>query len=184
MNNARVAPKLVHADARLTGNCRDWSTPWRRLRMLRMTVETGMKYICDAPGNRIWFRIETEIEAVQESTLMRHAVERYFRKEWEKAAQTFRPISKIEIEQQIGLNAHIQKEMPVFLTLRDGAGQGLATAMLPPHGVDGSGDGFRPIIVGPNNTDPYPLHGDAIAKLGEHFGLTLDRDRCFPYRRS
>ena len=89
-----------------------------------------------------------------------------------------------EIEQQIGLNAHIQSEMPIFLTLRDGDGKGLATAMLPPRGVDRSGEGFQPIVVGPNNTDPYPLHGDAIAKLGERFGLTLDRDRCFPYRRS
>ncbi len=140
-----------------------------------------MKYVCDAPGDRTWFRIETEAEAMQESTLMRHAVEKYFRTEWEKAARTFRPISKIEIEGNIGLNAHIQSEMPMFLTLRDGDGKGLATAMLPPGGVEQSG--FRPIVVGPNNADPYPVHGDAIEKLGEHFGVTLDRERCFPYRR-
>lgn len=141
-----------------------------------------MKYVCDAPGNRTWFRIETEVEAMQESTLMRHAVEKYFRNEWDKAAQTFQPVSKIEIEQNIGLTAHIQQSMPMFLTLRDSAGKGLATAMLPPSGVD-PGTGFRPIVVGPNNADPYSTQGDAIAKLGEHFGMTLDRDRCFPYRR-
>jgi glc operon protein GlcG len=26
--------------------------------------------------------------------------------------------------------------------------------------------------------------GDAIRALGEHFGITLDPDRCYPYRRS
>ena len=40
-----------------------------------------MRYICDAPNGRTWFRIETEAEAVGESETMRHAVEKYFRKE-------------------------------------------------------------------------------------------------------
>ena len=142
-----------------------------------------MKYVCDAPGDRTWFRIETEGEAIQESALMRHAVEKYFRSEWDKAAQTFQPISKIEIEQNIGLKAHIQKEMPMFLTLRDADGKGLVTAMLPPRGAERPDAPVRPIIVGPNNADPYPLHGDAIEKLALHFGLALDRERCFPYRR-
>jgi hypothetical protein len=142
-----------------------------------------MKYVCDAPGDRTWFRIETEIEAVQESELMHHAVEKYFRNEWEKAAQSFQPVSKIEIEQNIGLTAHIQNEMPMFLTLRDGEGKGLATAMLPPGGAERADAPFRPIVVGPNNADPYPAHGDAIEKLAEHVGLKLDRERSFPYRR-
>jgi hypothetical protein len=140
-----------------------------------------MKYVCDGSDDKTWFRIETEVEAIQESELMRHAVEKYFRSEWHKAAQTYQPISKIEIEQNIGLKAHIQGAMPLFLTLRDMGGTGLATAMLPPGGVEQAG--FRPIIVGPNNADPYPAHAGAIAKLAEHFGLALDRDRCFPYRR-
>jgi len=38
-------------------------------------------------------------------------------------------------------------------------------------------------VVGPKNADPYPEHEDAIAALGQHFGLTLDRERCYPYRR-
>ena len=34
-----------------------------------------MEYICDAPGDRTWFRLMSEGEAVMESELMRHAVE-------------------------------------------------------------------------------------------------------------
>jgi hypothetical protein len=140
-----------------------------------------MRYVCDAPGGKTWFRIETEAEAMRESDLMRHAVEKYFRSEEEKARQSYRPISKVLFEQQIGLKAHLQRTMPIFLTLRDGDGNGLATAMLPPAGQ--SAAGFRPIVVGAANADPYPEHGEAIRALGAHFGLTLDRERCFPYRR-
>ena len=71
--------------------------------------------------------------------------------------------------------------MPIFLTLRDGEGKALATAMLPPVGQDAQS--FRPIIVGHANSDPYPEHGEAIAKLAQHYSLTLDPARCFPYRR-
>lgn len=141
-----------------------------------------MRYICDAPGGKTWFRMETEAEAIVESELMRHAVEKYFRREREKAASNFRPAPGSAIfEQEIGLKAHIQREMPLFLTLRDGEGNGLVTAMLPPQGEDGGP--FRPIVVGPENRDPYPEHGDAIAALGGHFNISLDRGRCFPYRR-
>ncbi|WP_354133069.1 hypothetical protein [Bradyrhizobium sp. RT9a] len=41
--------------------------------------------------------------------------------------------------------------------------------------------GFRIIIVAASNADPYPEQDTAIAALGAHFGLTLDRHRCFPY---
>jgi hypothetical protein len=140
-----------------------------------------MKYVCDAPAGKTWFRLETDAEAAGESDTMRHAVEKFFRKEEEKAAQTFRPISKIYIEQEIGLKAHIQREMPLFLTLRDGDGNPLVTAMLPPGGRDDRT--FRPIIVGMANSDPYVEHADAIRSLGQHFGLTLERGRCYPYRR-
>lgn len=140
-----------------------------------------MLYVCDAPGGKTWFRIETEGEALHESALMRHAVEKFYRREREKAAQTFRPVSTVFVEQEIGLNAHIQREMPLFLSLRDEEGQALATAMLPPRGTEDPG--FRTIIVGPANGDPYAAHGDAIAALGTHFGLRLDPERCYPYRR-
>jgi hypothetical protein len=140
-----------------------------------------MRYVCDAPGGKTWFRIETEAEAAGESDVMRHAVEKYFRQEQDKAARTFHPLSQARFEQEIGLKAHILREMPLFLTLRDDEGNALVTAMLPRGGRDERG--FRPIIVGFENDDPYPEHGEAIRALGDHFGLTLDRARCYPYRR-
>jgi hypothetical protein len=152
-----------------------------------MPVDAGshdggmMRYVCDASGGKTWFRVETEAEAAAESDIMRHAVEKYFRKEQDKAAQSFRPISKINFEQEIGLKAHIQREMPLFLTLRDDNGEPLATAMLPPNGRDDRS--FRPIIVGPGNADPYPEEGEAIRALAQHYGMTLERARCYPYRR-
>jgi len=140
-----------------------------------------MRYVCDASGGKTWFRIETEGEALAESEVMRHAVEKYFRKEREKAVQTFQPVSKVSFEQEIGLKDHIQREMPLFLTLRDADGNPLATAMLPPGGQEDRS--FRPIIVGPGNADPYPEEGESIRALGQHYGMTLDRSRCYPYRR-
>jgi|SRR5579883_446342 hypothetical protein len=139
-----------------------------------------MKYVCDAPDGKTWFRLETEAEAEEESRQMRHAVEKFFCREKEKAAQTYQPPSKTFFEQEIGLKAHIQREMPLFLTLRDQDGNALVTAMLPPGGREDAS--FRPIIVGPGNSDPYAVEGEAIAALAKHFGLTLDRLRCFPYR--
>ena len=140
-----------------------------------------MKYICDAPGGKTWFRIETEAEAIAESDIMRHAVEKFFRNEKDKALRSYVPASSIFIEQEIGLNAHVQRAMPLFLTLRDTEGNALATAMLPPNGRDTPS--FRPIIVGPGNSDPYGAHAEAIRVLGRRFGLALERSRCFPYGR-
>ena len=137
-----------------------------------------MKYVCDAPDGKTWFRIETEAEAAGESDTMRHAVEKFFRKEQEKATQTFQPLSKVYFEQEIGLKAHIQREMPLFLTLRDDDGSPLATAMLPPGGRDDRT--FRPIIVGMANADPYVEHADAIRALGQHFGIALERVALLP----
>ena len=141
-----------------------------------------MDYVCDAPGNKTWFRIETEAEAAQESAEMNHAVAKYFRRDREKALQSYKPTSQNYIERDIGLAAHIARSMAMFLTLRDREGKPLATAMLPP-GARAEAD-FRIIIVGPGNADPYPAHGDAIAALAAHTGLTLDRESCFPYARS
>ena len=139
-----------------------------------------MRYICDAPGGRTWFALETEGEAEAESDAMRHAVEKYYRREREKATQSFRPRSTVFFEQEIGLKDHIQREMPLFLTLRDEDGAAHATAMIPPGGREERG--FRSIIVGPGNADPYAAHADAIRALSEHFGIALDRARCYPYR--
>lgn len=140
-----------------------------------------MQFVCDAPNGKAWFRIETEGEALQESQLMGHAVEKYFRRERERIVQSWRAARPDGLERDIGLEAHVQREMPLFLTLRDGEGNALTTAMLPPGGMDHGG--FRIIVVGAANADPYPQHGAAIAALGAHFGLTLDRARCFPYGR-
>jgi hypothetical protein len=141
---------------------------------------TDMQYICDAPGSKTWFRIETEGEAALESDTMGHAVEKYFRQAWEAAAQSYRSSASSFVEKDIGLKGHVHRVMPLFLTLRDAEGQALVTAMLPPDGHDAPGS--RIIIVGPANKDPYPEHGDAIAALGEHYGLGLERSRCYPYR--
>lgn len=140
-----------------------------------------MQYVCDAPPNT-WFRIETEGEAALESRAMDHAVEKYFRQAYQQAAESYVPPKSAHyIEQNIGLKAHIQRVMPMFLTLRDSEGKALVTAMLPPAGQSDSK--FRPIIVGFGNADPYPEYGEAIHLLAQHFGLTLDPARCYPYHR-
>ena len=138
-----------------------------------------MEYVCDAPRNRTWFRLLTEGEAVSESLLMHHAVEKHYRRERERAVDAFHPTTSVFIEQDINKEAHIRRSMPLFLTLRDQVGEALVTAMLPPKDKPGGGC----IIVGPGNADPYPEHADAIAALGAHFGITLDRGSCYPYRR-
>ena len=140
-----------------------------------------MKYICDAPRNRTWFRLETVTEAATESEMMRHAVEKFFRRERDKASDTFKPVSTVFFEQEIGREAHIQREMPLFLTLREDDGTGLATAMLPPRGA--GDENARTIIVGVANADPYPDHEDAIDALARHFGVSLERSRCYPYAK-
>jgi hypothetical protein len=138
-----------------------------------------MEYVCDAPRDLTWFRLMTEGEAVAESLAMQHAVEKHYRRERERAADLYQPTTPVYIEQDIGKEAYIQRTMPLFLTLRDQDGEALVTAMLPPRS--------RPegtcIIVGRGNADPYPEYGDAIEALGRHCGMTLDRHRCFPYRR-
>src|SRR5690242_1139361 len=129
-----------------------------------------MQYVCDAPGGRTWFRLETEGEAARESEIMHHSVERYFVREREKAVQTYTPRSTVFFEQEIGLKDHLQREMPLFLTLRDSDGEALVTAMLPPRGREDRS--FRTIIVGRENGDPYLQHADAIRGLARHFGLS------------
>ena len=141
-----------------------------------------MQFVCEAPP-KTWFRIETEGEAALESRAMDHAVEKYFKQAYEHAAKTYvPPKTGLYIEQNIGLKAHVQRVMPRFLTLRDREGTALVTAMLPPGGQDERT--FKPIIVGSGNSDPYLEHGEAIRKLGEHLGFTLDPVRCYPYRRA
>jgi hypothetical protein len=139
-----------------------------------------MRYVCDAPGGAAWFRLETEAEAEAESALMRHAVDKHFRRFDAAARETFRaPAGAPTFEQGIGLKDHVARTMPLFLTLRAGDGDGLATAMLPPQGRNQVN--FRIVIVGPENADPYENHEPAIEALAQHFGLELPRETCFPY---
>jgi hypothetical protein len=139
-----------------------------------------MRYVCDAPGGKTWFRIETEAEADQESELMKHAVAKFFRRERERAIAAWKPPAALpEIERDIGLKDFVARTMPVFLTLRDDEGAGLATAMLPPEDADAPS--IQTIIVGPGNSDPYETQRDAIAALGRHTGQDLRRARCYPY---
>ncbi len=141
-----------------------------------------MQFVCDAPDGKTWFRIETEAEALAESRLMSHAVEKHFRQFRDAAIATYVPSASLPyIERDIGLGDHVRRSMPVFVTLRDANGGGLATAMLPPEGV--RPDRFRCIVVGPSNTDPFADHGDAIAALAGHFKIALDSALCYPYRR-
>lgn len=141
-----------------------------------------MDFVCDAPEGNTWFRIVSEAEAVAESRLMNHAVEKHFRQFREAAIATYAPPASLRyIERDIGLNDHIRRAMPVFLTLRDPNGAGLATAMLPP--ADVRADRFRSIVVGPSNVDPFPDHAAAIKALADHFGIALDSAFCYPYRR-
>ena len=140
-----------------------------------------MQFVCDAPPNT-WFRLETEAEAQVEAKAMNHAVDKYFRQARELAIKSYVPPQDgLYIEQNIGLKSHIQRTMPLFATLRDREGKPLVTAMLPPGGRDDRM--FRPIVVGEGNGDPYAAYGQAIKMLGDHFNLTLDPARCYPYRR-
>ena len=140
-----------------------------------------MQFVCDAGARKAWFRLETETEAAQESEIMRHAVEKHFRRSYERASEAYRPPQGPFVEQDIGRAAHIRRSMPVFLTLREEDGTALATAMLPPAG---NGDPtVTPIVVGPGNSDPYPENREAIEALGRHFRLGLERARCYPYHR-
>ena len=140
-----------------------------------------MQYVCDAPGRKTWFRLESEAEAIRESEDMHHAVEKFFSSEQAKARASFRPTGAALFEAEIGLKAHLDRTAPLFLTLRDEEGTPLVTAMLPPGGRPVPS--FRSILVGFRNGDPYSAHGDAILALARHYGLPLDREHCYPYRR-
>lgn len=139
-----------------------------------------MRYVCDASADLTWFALENEAEAERESADMNHAVEKHYRAARADAAGRFAPPAGVRyIEQDIGKADFIARTMPMFLTLRDGGGAALVTAMLPPRGA--GAPSMRAVVVGRGNADPYPAHGAEIAKLGAHFGISLDG--CFPYRR-
>ena len=89
------------------------------------------------------------------------------------------------IDLEIHALPEVPLEAPQFGAIRsivfDDEGNPLVTAMLAPGGRDDKS--FRPIIVGVANADPYVEHADAIRALGQLYGLSLERSRCYPYRR-
>ena len=132
----------------------------------------AMEYVCDAPGQKTWFRIETECEAELEAQALQHAVDNHFRHARQQAAAAYRPAPTLRlIERDIGLGAHVRKTMPMFLTLRDREGSALATAMLPPPGKNA--DAYSPTVLGPSHSDPFATEREAIGALEKHFGLRL-----------
>jgi hypothetical protein len=139
-----------------------------------------MRYVCDAPDGATWFRIETQTEADEEAALMRHAVNRYFADYQAAAEECYTPPEgAARFEEAIGLKDYIARVTPLFLTLRADDGAGLATAMLPPGGR--AHRGFRIIIVGAGNADPYVRLSPAIEALAAHYRLPLPREACYPY---
>jgi hypothetical protein len=130
-----------------------------------------MQYVCDAPGRKTWFRIESEDEAALESDVMRNMVEAQYRNERQVAAEAYKPAPRLRyIERDIALKAHLQRTMPIFLTLRDSEGTPLANAVLPPSGREQE---QQSTVTGPGNADPFPAQGDAIRALEKHFGVAF-----------
>ena len=133
-----------------------------------------MQYVCDAPGRKTWFRIETEGEAIQEAEAMHHSLDYRFRHERSAAIASYAPSPELRpIERNIGLDAHVARTMPMFLTLRDADGTPLATVLLPQSRDCG---GTAPSVVGPDYSDASAAQADAIAVLEKHLGAVLRRE--------
>ena len=131
-----------------------------------------MQYICDAPEKKAWFRIESSVEAALESAVMKNAIEVQYENALRAAVQTYQPSTRLRfIERNIGLNAHVARTMPMFLTLRDSEGNHLANAMLPPCGRND--EGFVCHIVGPGGSDALKAEASAVDALERHFGLSV-----------
>jgi hypothetical protein len=115
-----------------------------------------MRFVCDAAGRKTWFGIETEAEAARESELMRHAVEKHFRRAHEQASQAYRPrAGGPSFEQDIGrAGAHPPGHAGVP-DAADGDGDALATRDAPAS-AGGGADNLvcSPMVVGPGNADP------------------------------
>ena len=131
-----------------------------------------MQFICDAPGRKSWFRIETESEAIFEAEAMRVSIDAPFRIEREAAVKSYRPQSRLRaIERDIGLSAHVLRTMPIYLTLRDLEGTALANAVLPADG-DCEED-HHAVVIGPGHADPFASQAEAIRALERHYGVRL-----------
>jgi len=136
-----------------------------------------MRYICDAPGNKTWFCIETEGEAADESDTMQHAVEKYFRKE--KRARD--PDLPADLDRLHRTGDRPQGASPARdAAVPDAARRRrdpLVTAMLPAARRDESGLPADSSSARAN-TDPYTDNADAIRVLAQHFRIVLDPVRA------
>ena len=73
-----------------------------------------MQYVCDALLGRTWFRIETDAEAEDETRVMRHAVEKHFRREQDRARLSYQPGPGLEEVSvlEAGHQVHRRVEQP------------------------------------------------------------------------
>jgi hypothetical protein len=133
-----------------------------------------MQYVCDAPGRKAWFRIESESEAFLEDKAMRNSVEHHFENAKLAAVQKYQPAPHLRwFECDIGLKSYLLRAMPMFLTLRDSDGTPLLNVMLPPCGKDDGQHSCQ--VVGPNGADASNSEVDAVRALETHFGLSIRR---------
>jgi len=140
-----------------------------------------MQYVCEAPGRKVWFRIESSAEAALESAVMKNAIEFQYENAHRAAIQTYQPSSRLHfVERDIGLKSHIARTMPMFLTLRDGEGKHLVNAVLPPCGRED--DTFACRIVGPGGMDALTAEADAVEVLEKHFGLSVHKKHSVSHR--
>lgn len=135
-----------------------------------------MQFICDAPGQKSWFRIETENEAIFEAEAMKVSIDAPFRIERDAAVQSYRPQARLRaIERDIGLGAHVLRTMPIYLTLRDREGTALANAVLPAK--DDLQEDHHAVVIGPGHADPFASQAEAIHALELHYGVSLQTKR-------
>lgn len=143
-----------------------------------------MQYVCNAPGGKTWFRIESGEEALLEQDALKNSVDVQFENARRTAVQKYQPAPRLHhFERDIGLKAHLMRTMPMFLTLRDREGAPLANAMLPPCGRDDGSYACK--IVGPGGSDALSSHPDAAEALATHFGLSIreqvaEHHFCYP----
>jgi len=135
-----------------------------------------MQYVCDAPGRKAWFRIETEGEAARESEEMRHSLDYFFRHERDAARKRYSPAGNVSfIERDIGLSSHLKRTMPIFLTLRESDGTAVASAILP---QDPESESIAARVIGPGDCDAFRAQREALVALEQHLGKPLRR-QCY-----
>jgi hypothetical protein len=144
----------------------------------------GMRFVCDAAGGKAWFRIETAAEAAKESELMRHAVEKHFRRAHEQASQSYKAgAGALRRAGHRARGAHPPGHAGVPDAARRGGHRARHRHAPAAAGRAGRAGGLQSHGCRPRERRPLPGARGAIRALGRHFGLSLDRIRCYPYGR-